>query len=177
MPCHAARARELLEKGKGLEHNRLPLKLIQAHLGEKQLFPRYAKEKATRQASSSYFFILVIFIYFWGAFSSTESNFFPGKVPANREDCKPRYDRRFVRTLQFEKQLLSRSGKEDEKVTFIQVKGNLFPGSRGAKTTFIHVQSNFSHGILDVMVTFIQVWRPASRPRAGYVLTGFPLER
>ena len=54
----------LLEKVKGLEHNRLPLKLIQAHLGEKQLFPRYAKEKATRQASSSYFFILVIFIYF-----------------------------------------------------------------------------------------------------------------
>jgi len=28
-----------------------------------------------------FFFILVIFIYFSGAFSGTESNFFPGKVP------------------------------------------------------------------------------------------------
>jgi hypothetical protein len=55
--------------------------------------------------------------------------------------------------------------KRTKKVTFIQVKGNLFPGSRGANTTFIQVQSNLSHGILDVMVTFIQVWRPASRPQ------------
>jgi len=55
--------------------------------------------------------------------------------------------------------------KRTRKVTFIQVKGNLFPGSRGANTTFIQVQSNFSHGIFDVMVTFIQVWRPASRPQ------------
>jgi len=28
-----------------------------------------------------FFFILVIFIYFSGAFFGTESNFFPGKVP------------------------------------------------------------------------------------------------
>ena len=107
----------------GLEHNRLPLNWSKPHLGEKQLFPRYTKEKATRQASSSYFFILVIFIYFSGAFSGTESNFFPGKVPANRENCKPRFDRRFVRTLQFEKQRLSRSAKENEE-------SNFYPGQR-----------------------------------------------
>jgi hypothetical protein len=107
-------------------------------------------------------------------FPALKATFSQVRYPLIGEDCKPRYDRRFVRTLQFEKQRLSRSGKEDEKVTFIQVKGNLFPGSRGAKTTFIHVQSNFSHGILDVMVTFIQVW-PASQQAACWLrLDGFP---
>ena len=53
--------------------------------------------------------------------------------------------------------------KRTRKVTFIQVKGNLFPGPRGANTTFIQVQSNLSHGILDVDGNFYPGVGPASR--------------
>jgi hypothetical protein len=49
------------------------------------------------------------------------------------------------------------------KVTFIQAKGNLFPGSKGPKATFIQVQGNFYHGFRWLKVTFIQVWAVASR--------------
>ena len=46
--CHAnaARARELLEKGNGLEHNRLPLKLIQAAFRGKVTFSQVHERKS-----------------------------------------------------------------------------------------------------------------------------------
>jgi hypothetical protein len=73
--------------------------------------------------------------------------------------------------------------KRTRKVTFIQVKGNLFAGSRGANTTFIQVQSNLSHGILDADGNFYpggarqQAQNRKEISFAGYVLTDFLLER
>jgi hypothetical protein len=97
--------------------------MIQAAFRRKVTFSQVHERKSDATGIVFLFLYLRIFIYFSGAFSGTESNFFPGKVPANRENCKTRFDRRFVRTLQFEKQRLSRSAKENEE-------SNFYPGQR-----------------------------------------------